>query len=93
MFSYSTSIRERVRLVVPKALIAIPVVLMSTLVAAQAPYLRAGTPITDTQGRVQAIIDFVDDAHMAIRARCRRCLPRKISNREREASFFILKKL
>ncbi len=64
MFSYSISVRERVRLVVRKALIAIPVVLMSTLVAAQAPYVRADKPINDEQGRVSVIIDFADDAHL-----------------------------
>ena len=64
MFSCSISIRERVRLVAGKVSTVIPVLVMSTLVAAQAPYLRTDTPIKDDQGRVQVIIDFVDDAHM-----------------------------
>lgn len=36
----------------------------SATVAAKAPYVKAGKPITDQQGRVQVIIDFADDAHM-----------------------------
>lgn len=29
---------------------------------ADAPYLRAAQPITDELGRVQVIVDFMDDA-------------------------------
>ena len=37
----------------------------STAALASAPHLRAAKPITDEQGRVQVIIDFTDDAHLA----------------------------
>lgn len=63
MFSPSVSVRERVRLVAGKVLTVIPVLLMSTLVAAQAPYLRAAKPIKDDQGRKQVIVDFAMAAH------------------------------
>jgi hypothetical protein len=37
---------------------------LSFLALAAAPYLRTDRPIQDEQGRVEVIVDFVDDAHL-----------------------------
>lgn len=44
---------------------AMLVVAASSIAFADAPYLRSSKPITDAQGRVQVIVDFKSDAHLA----------------------------
>lgn len=54
--------RRRTRSLI--AMLSVASSLATSAALADAPYLRAPTPITDSQGRVQVIIDFKDDAHL-----------------------------
>ena len=55
--------RRRTRTLI--AMLSVASSLASFAALAEAPYLQAAQPITDTQGRVQVIIDFRDDAHVS----------------------------
>ena len=44
---------------------AFVVLSVATSAIAAAPYLRSDRPIKDEQGRIEVIVDFVDDAHLS----------------------------
>lgn len=64
MFSSSNPIRTRLHLTASKVLTVVSALSITTLASAQAPYVRADKPISDSQQRVRVIIDFEDDAHL-----------------------------